>query len=475
MFKSKKAGNSNGGCLSTCLTRLMLLASVLGIIGVIALIAKLADDDRINIDLTPQRSAYGAVIVLPPQEDQPSDLLLMTTKSGSPGYVLTYLDRADLDIRWDRPLDDDNPAHMTLSTDSIYLVDEQNHLIALTLENGDQRWETDLLAGIAPGCEECVRALGEVVVVLTLDGMLQGFRAENGEMIWQVALNSVPLKLSVVNQRPAVVDNVPDATGQALILFDPLTGDIVQQIEPRCSTDEGDETLGSNSPILYDPLEQAVYFLFGSTRRGCAQRWNAITGKQVWQSSVDLDAVNWPRGRFDSAPLLENGVIYAAGNDTIFTINTKTGDIHLTAYHQDYIFKPLAADDDILVSHAVRTPDSARDELWGLDAIRGERLWRYEIEAESDGWTAQIVPAGLMVIQVLSGPDRIKVNILDFNTGETIIETTAEVDWAYWSGITWGPDLAWLTLQNLYTVDLSTGAISQFWPVPEEDVQQGSN
>jgi hypothetical protein len=116
-----------------------------------------------------------------------------------------------------------------------------------------------------------------------------------------------------------------------------------------------------------------------------------------------------------------------------------------------------------------------------VNTSSGERLWRYELQGtELMGWgsnnfgagTWTIAPVGdrMAVIQVLSEDDdgildTVVVDILNLRDGTIAIETKTPIDDDHWMGTALTVDRAYLTIRNLYSVDLETGTVDWEWPL----------
>jgi len=454
------------------MTRLMIVLLISGIISLVIFGFMLADRDAINLDrINPPRIASGPPQPVPTSvsEPRPADLLIRTGRLGDDKITLSLLDYQERDLRWSGPnLNDNTP--VALDDSQVYLITDDLKLRALALEDGDQQWETELLTGIAPLCRGCLLAAGEHVIVLNAAGALASYDALTGELAWSTTLITIPNRLLRIGDQPAVIDAT--ASGQpALVSFDAATGDRRLHIEPTCHA----ETLSPNSPVWYSAGNQSLYVLFGYTAYGCAQRWNLDSGELIWETSVQLSQSAWPRDWFDDTLLVADETMYFSGEQldasasrtgVIIALDLLDGSIREVSPHPNMLLKPLAVEDDTLIVHAIPAPGTGADELWAISPTGGERYWRYPFDPTTSSWTTQLTPAGLVIIQLLAGPDRIKINILNPSTGVLLAETITTIDNAVWSGTTWTDGTAWLTIRSLYAVDLSTGETSRFWPQP---------
>ncbi|HEX3052235.1 MAG TPA: PQQ-binding-like beta-propeller repeat protein [Aggregatilineaceae bacterium] len=466
-----KTGRKSG-CLSGCIPRLMIVLLVSGIISLVIFGFMLADRDAIKLDrINPPRIASGPPLPVPTSvsDPQPANLLIRTGRLGDDEITLSLLDYQERDLRWNGPnLNDNTP--LALDDSQVYLITDDLQLRALSLADGDQQWEIELPAALAPLCRGCLLATGEFILTLDETGTLSSYEALTGELVWTTTLITIPNRLLRIGDQPAVIDTT--ASGQpVLLMFDAATGNRLLNIEPACLT----ETLSPNSPVWYTAGNASLYVLFGYTEHGCVQRWNLDSGELIWETSVQLSRSAWPRDWFDDTLLVADDTMYFGGEQVdrygkrtgvILALDILDGSIREVSPHPNMMLKPLAVEDDTLIVHAIPAPGTGADELWAISPTGGERYWRYPFDPTTSSWTTQLTTTGLVIIQLLAGPDRIKVNLLNPSTGVLLAETITDIDNAVWSGTTWTDDTAWLTIRSLYAVDLSTGETTLFWPQP---------
>lgn len=479
-----RSSRARAGCVTGCLVRLMAVLLVIGVATLVIFTVILVRDDRITPEIAgglsdavvPQRSATGQASVVPPGEDHPGGLLVFITSEDGARTTLSYLEGDPLDVRWESGdlsvTGESAPFPPVLTDESVYLV-EGTRLEALDLADGERRWSVELSAALPPGCASCIQPLEGAVTVLTEDQMLSVLSAEDGELMWQAALSTLPREVAVIGGDPAVIDTLPDAESSALVIFDTATGEVRARFEPRCQpdADAAPEMLAPGSPLLYDAGSGALYFLFGFVQHGCAQRWDADTGEMVWSASFPLETSGWPRTWTATAPLLdEDRIIFASAEGaSILTLDTADGALHTLIRSDAYMLKPWAQTDDTLLVRAERLDTLEQDELWGVRLPDGEQAWRYPITRDNSSWTAHSAPGGFAVIELASDPARLRVTLLDATTGEPVRDRVQPVSSVTWTGTTWAGDRAWLTIGALYELDLHNGIPAQVWPAPEPE------
>lgn len=472
-----RSSRARAGCVTGCLVRLMAVLLLFGLVALIVFTVKLVRDEQISPEVEGDLSdavsddpvAFGQTSVVPPGEERPAGLLVFTTRGDAASAALTYLDGDPLAVRWTseelRLADEGAPLPPALGAEAVYLADGAR-LQALDLADGERRWSAELSAAIPAGCGSCLQPLDGAVAVLTGDRTLYALSAEEGELLWQVALNTLPRELFLIDGAPAVIETLPDTESSALLVFDPVSGTQRARFEPRCEPDGVAETLNPGSPVLIDPASESITFLFGFAQHGCAQRWDIATGEPVWSASFPLETSGWPRTWMTTGPLLGEDAIYLAGSEgaAILALSTADGSLHTLVRSDAYTLKPWALADGTLLVRAEWLDGEEADELWGIALPDGERLWTYPITRDNSSWTAHRAPGGFVVIQLAPDPPRLRVTLLDARDGTTLRRRALSVDSAAWSGTTWDEDSAWLTIGALYRVDLQTGLTAQVWP-----------
>ena len=62
-------------------------------------------------------------------------------------------------------------------------------------------------------CQDCLQIIGDWVVALTDDGVLNGIDTQNGDLAWSVRLNETPRQLMNLNGKAGVLDKEEDDVG----------------------------------------------------------------------------------------------------------------------------------------------------------------------------------------------------------------------------------------------------------------------
>ncbi len=431
-----------------------------------------------------RRSVQGTPVVVPADRTGPADLLLCTYDYGSsdPQRYLTYLDGLDHTLRWDSPALG-NSAFLNqpvVGPTLVYLTDD-SRLLALSRSDGQPAWQATLSDKIEHICQDCLLLAGKHLVVLTADGVLQGFDSASGQALWSRRLATTPRNLWLLAGEVAVLDE-PAGGPVALYLYDPASGEPVRTITPRCTRPGGrDLELFSiySANVLAGPAGDTVYFFFDLTP-GCAQRWDAASGTLVWQVVAEEHHFD----RFEGTLFLADGTIYGGyrgylqgrAGGIVLAVDAADGTVRVLAWAEDYDLTPLARHEGTVIVSAKRTRGSERYELWGLDAVTGERKWEKVFQDEEpieapgswagNAYSWRLTPRALVLLHMLEEPSRLVLETLDPRTGQSAGLTDIDLgdDSWNWDGVVWTDDTAWVVASKLHAVDLLSGKLLYTWP-----------
>lgn len=408
-------------------------------------------------------------------DGEPQGLLLFTYNTDE-SNTLTYVNTISRTIRWrSAPLGDEYyNVQIVYDASQIYMANK-TRLTALNQNNGAVAWEASLVDELPTLCSGCLAVFSENIVTLAKDGTLQSFDARTGQSVWSARLNGTPDSLLVVADQPAVMDE--DENGMALRILNPANGSLVKRIAPRCPSPFSNDTQEPDlrSPVLFDQADQALYFAFGFFEPGCVQRWDAASGKVVWQTTTQqVDLVR----DSNTAPLLADGTLYLSTSGMVAAVDTAQGQLRQLADEQDYELSPLTAQNGIVVVLAKRTRGTERYELWGLDSASGERRWQYVLQAKDllapngwtdDGaWTWQLTPQGLALFQLLPEPNRLVVETLSLQDGVSKGQQTISLggdSTLFVNTLGWVNGKEWLIIEGkVQAIDPAAGAVAYTWP-----------
>jgi outer membrane protein assembly factor BamB len=459
------------------------------------------------------RQVYGPVIALTGDgDDQVADLLIenwqldtlfsdTNTRKVIPIFwSVTHAKNGQRTIRWETEVGrDESPPEVNTAFDgTLIYLSVNDRLQALRQADGVLLWEARLSDLVESRCKRCIRVVNGRVIVLSVDQVLQALDVTTGKVIWQVHLNddSAPASwlgsvgFALAGQQVLVIDGTEDASHvKELRIYNALDGTVVRRLSPTCSdagASRSDRRLDRQSPVLVDERNNRVYTVI--ERPGfspCVQSWDISSGELVWEARLPEDsklAQDVPSGLHidPSAPFFVLGerslyvpVATAVSDSAIVRIDLTSGQPDPLLEVEDFATMPLGEQGNTLIVRAKRTRGSESTELWSLDRATGERTWQHELQASEllnlesgfgQEWAYRLTPRGLTVIQLLADPVRLQVQMIDLPTGQVVYETSSSLDNDFWTGVTWTSNTAYLTIRNLYGVDLETGKAAWEWP-----------
>jgi outer membrane protein assembly factor BamB len=459
------------------------------------------------------RQVQGPVIVLTGDRGaQAADLLVenwqldtlvhyTNTREAIPIFSsVTHVQNGQRTIRWETEVGTDQSApevNTAIDGATIYLS-VNDRLQARKQADGELLWEARLSDLVASRCKHCIQAVDGRVVVRSVDQVLQALDVTTGQPLWQVRLNddSAPTSrlgsvgFAHAGQQLLVIDGTEGAGHvKELRIYNAMDGTVVWRISPTCAAPGASRSgrrLDWQSPVLVDERNNRVYTVIeGPGVSPCVQSWDISSGALVWKARLPEDsqlAQDLPGGLHlgPSGPFFVLGerslyvpLATAASDSAIVRFELTGGQPDLLLEVEDFATMPLGEQGNTLIVRAKRTRGSERTELWGLDRASGERTWQHELQANvlfnldpgiGQEWAYRLTSRGLTVIQLLTDPDRLQVQMIDVPTGQVVYETSSRLDNDFWTGVTWTGNTAYLTIRNLYSVDLETGKTTWAWP-----------
>jgi hypothetical protein len=425
------------------------------------------------------RIARGTVLPLPPRGDVRGADLLVTNwdpNLGAETVFVTYvaMDGKKHKVLWEKELaqcDDCWGNSYALFDESRVYYLAGDRLLALDQQDGTTIWATSSSDLISTACEQCIWESKGYIIALTMDYVLQGINAENGNLAWSVRLNNPSAAydgFSVVGDQVMLVDWADVGVSDRILrVFDPASGSLLREIAPTCPDTKVPAWF--NEVFIERTSGGRAIFTYGCRSEPFIQSWGLADGEEMWQAPLPEEA----RASLDSF-LLGHDTLYLNTHDGHFGISLSSGQAEQMAdLDPDYAVTILAEHDGGLVAKVERTRGSTRYELWGLDTS-GRRLWQYEMQAGtlldvdsgSADWAYHFTPDGLIVIQVLREPEEhISAAMLDPQDGQVIQESELAIDVSSLDGVAWDSTYAYVTVWgDIYTVDLQTLDIKRVWP-----------
>jgi hypothetical protein len=397
--------------------------------------------------------------------------------------LLSYFDGASQEVLWTAiPVEAGSTSgNLFADSERIYFAHE-NRLFAHGRADGALRWQVELSDRLPYSCDDCLMSFGDVVVLLTYDGLIRGLSAANGSELWQSSLDSSAEQLLRLDEHVGLMHN-PDELTTGLEIYDPRTGELVRRIEPLCISDFHDQEPDYYDPVVVDPPTHSILIAFGFFDPGCVQRWDYRTGEQLSNSFTEMTNTNW------DAPLVvgEDAAYLLDGSDGLFGIAIGDGATRHLATSDDYELTPLAEHGEALLVKARNHRGTQRDELWAIHNQDGEVLWKRRLatadtlfdeestqviyQDEPGQWSAQATDQGIILLQALHDPARLTFETLSWADGTSgpvsELSLPVSVDSSYWLAMAgWDDNLAWLNvdLDQLWAVDGLTGRIVARWP-----------
>lgn len=446
-------------------------------------------DDDVITESTPLSQAdselkiysFRASRILLSDDDSQPDFVAVTSNADDTDRMV-YVDfDSDPPLRWlSEPLEDGaeyTGNKIDANNDQIFFVFEE-HLVSFDRNNGNINWRATLSDQTRSVCEGCLLAFPDRVVVLTVDGMLQGFDAYTGEQIWIERLNQTPLELHMAGAKPAVFDEQEEEI--SLTIYEPTDGSVFRRIEPTCPNEpfpNDPQSPSLNSPLLVSPNGQSLYFLFGFFEPGCVQRWELEAESPTWSTITPVDIV---RSLEEENYLIHDKAILITNDQSLKAITLAEGSYSDLFEAQDFDLFPIGISGETVILEAVRTRGTRRSELWGVDFTSGELRWQHPIEAQdrfrvygtvadqSGYWEVRVFGEQVYLLEAFSDPNRIKIQVLDGVSGDAVrtLAFPIEEESSLWIDILdWQPDRLWLTLNNqVHLLEMDAGETLEVWP-----------
>jgi outer membrane protein assembly factor BamB len=145
----------------------------------------------------------------------------------------------------------------------------------------------------------------------------------------------------------------------------------------------------------------------------------------------------------------------------------QTGAISLLFEDKRYRIEPLMAKAGLLYVQASPSFDSAKKELWAIDANTGEKKWQIGLKLKHafDKWVLQPTDAGLFLTQTLWDDGKVLFDVIDPQTGTSKGQQSVEMQNPNLNGYSIDRNTAWLNLSaRLHEVDMNTGEVRATWP-----------
>lgn len=419
-----------------------------------------------------RRFVWSAPIPLDSDTSEPDLLVISRNYDREPDSdTIAYLSPDRGAVRWEsQPLGENGSSWVVAYGDGMVLIADGTRLLGLRRDSGELAWEAPLTDAIADSiCRDCLQIFGAVAVALPQDGVLQAFDVATGAPRWSVRLREATRQLVRVGALVGVPDRLPDGSSYgALYLYNPNDGSPAGEIVPSCQEQGNYERFVSYyMDIGVDPAGRILAWLLPSSPV-CLMAYDIATGtisrtmlQEFNSSDLDERTSLWAG---DSLYLSDGGRIYAVGPQ-------ERGEV-LRA--EDYYVRPLAARGTTLLVEARRTRGSSRIELWAVDAPSGTRRWERVLQADdppeypgdTSDFVATLVGDAVALVELREEPEQAVYELIGLADGASRVRATLAVEnpGSYLRGATWGRDHVFLSIDELYSVELRSGRTIYSWP-----------
>ncbi len=405
-------------------------------------------------------------------EDDTSPDVLAAGPAPDVEALLVLLDaEADGGIRWRAPLQETDVYMEVLAQPDRFVLGVKDRLHALDRTDGHELWSVGLSDQVQHHiCHGCLQRFGDLIVVLTIDGVITGFD-DDGTVRWQRTLAETPRQIVDVDGRPAVFDVTDDV--RMLHVLDPAEGTTVQQIPVSCP----DTVFGGRDVVgPYDWLVPigggSFVHVSDSPTSPCAQRWDPGAESPAWETTVDLPFA----AQLDPEHVLAaEGRLHLVGRERAIVVDLATGKTVAAVTSEDHDLIPVLATAETLVVGAESTRGSRSWELWGLDLATGTVAWSHPVEARqfAQGWATPVrddgmwqafpTTGGITLVQAFA-EQAVDLTTFDVASGEVASEATLPVQGGFAPTVDvlwWRADTMWLRVDtSVLLVDVTTGEVT---------------
>jgi outer membrane protein assembly factor BamB len=263
----------------------------------------------------------------------------------------------------------------------VYSATRDGHLIAYSLEDGEQVWDTEtgqqITAGPGVG--------GGYILAGTRNAEVIAHQTEDGKHVWSTSLTGEVLSVPEIKKGVAII-RTSDGRVTALNLKDGNKLWDFQKAEPALTL------RGTSKPVI---TSDSVISGFDN---GQLVSISQVDGRQQWLRKVAV-----PRGRtelerlvdLDADPVVHNGIIYAAAFQVnVAAIRLQDGELIWQRELSSHAGLSVAG------SQLYITDDSSQ--VWALHISNGASLWRQD-QLQYRSLTAPVVFSDYVVVGDFEG------------------------------------------------------------------------
>lgn len=453
------------------------------------------------------RQVHGEVLVLPIGDGEPDHLLIVNQQlspSASelwedpnaaanhtmPIFVSYLQPNGEIwEILWEQNLGDVTVTDISLfQSNTLVFAVVEDTVWAWDMVDGALQWQLSLQDVVTRTCDNCIHMSNEGLFILTQDRYLYAIDTQAGEMIWEARLNAQHGfdALTVIEGHVVVLDRADEDTSTPMgySWYQIADGTLARHVAPTCA--DGSWARGvrtTDQPMFNATHNEALFVVDGGSGDTCLLHVSLADGTLLQEIRVPKEVLPQPSPaqRGDPNYIWDGQMLYTANRDgelLLFDMEAQTSEV-LTAV-TDTTLTLQYIQEGVLLVRAQRTRGAEQDGLWGINPQTGETLWQHDVQNSelfgvdsiwSGDWTWRLDGQTLTILEVVEGAgssrDSIVTTQLNWADGSQITQVTTQTDDDFWTGLTWTSDYAYLTMRNLYRVDLETAEGDWVWPFSE--------
>jgi outer membrane protein assembly factor BamB len=451
-----------------------------------------------NFTLIEKKQTLGPVFTLNTTEREQADkvLIINTQYRGAPlsqifkspkdiahyQVFMTLKSPNDNQINWENSLPQSkintvNPIKVVSDYRNLLIMD--GHLLkSIEQATGKLLWQKQLSDRINPLCESCLQiSLNNLAIALTEDQVLYVFEMSSGVTRWQMRLKN-PLSRGqgfTIEQDFLIILDQILGNGQNKFVFSHYNlkdGQLLKQL-PIADLNPEDYFLWEKGELIC---------LQNSPKTTFMKVFNPGTGKINWQTALpeNFKVKNTDFNKYSyTSEWLSADIqyfylnIYASANENyIFKINRDTGQVSPLLQTDDYEFRIINSDANYLIINAIRTRGSLKSEIWVLEKKSGKIKVKhslksnhiYKKQSNRIMWDARIRQNKLLVLEFNDNNGNFHLAYVDLLDGNLFNERNFTLKPDFWTGITWTSKQAFLSIRNVYKLDLEKGVMMVEYP-----------
>jgi hypothetical protein len=412
-----------------------------------------------------------------------SDVLAKNTDLGKQEVFLAYKSVTATKPSWEIQLENtsiqniDKIKHQ-FDFQNLYVMDG-SYLKSYNRTQGQLNWSRKLNDVIHPNCPNCLQiTLGKIGLVLTQDQMLYGIELAKGNIIWENRLNTPDgLGRSFYHNEEKIwlIDQTspnPESPAE-LKVFGLADGSLLQRFTLP--------DLDFYAPFFW---QDGQLYGFGKVKNQKYTLLNYdLTGKIRWQTALPNDFTP-PSVRQKSNNLVQNEWFLINGKalylnwalpnlmSQIWKIDLIDGKSTLLLEDDSYQFFFLGEYANQLIINTFRKRGSAKNEIWLLEKNGSKINVKFPLKStqklhtNSRGlqWSANIRQNKLLVLEFVENTGTLFLTWIDLQDGKTFSEHHFSAKSDVWSGVAWTNQQVFLSIRNLYRLDLNTNTLFTEFP-----------